>query len=46
MDSVLHRSTRASVERAGILNRLLKALVGLGLAAVPTHDSARPSARR
>ncbi len=46
MDSVLHRSTRASVGRAGILNRLLKALVGLGLAAALIAPAAAEAPRR
>ncbi len=46
MDSVLHRSTRASVGRAGILNRLLKALVGFGLAAALAAPAVAEAPRR
>jgi arylsulfatase len=46
MDSVLHRSTRASVGRAGILNRLLTVMVGFGLAAALVAPAAAEAPRR
>ncbi len=46
MDSVLHRSTRATVGRPGILNRLLKTLGVFGLAGALTAAAAAEAPRR